>query len=313
MKILLPVLLFSISLRAAAEPMMRIRPHMVASPNSEVTLRQVIDANEISESTLKQLDQIILAKTPKLGERLELTNIALMEILRPIVQEERQRTNRQVVLVVPKVVTLDTEKRSLDTDTVTAELIQVWQPLCGDCRLEIEGLSLPRLSDVRDWKLKIKSEVPRGSFSVAIDLIRENGSVSSAWVAGRLINKQKVPVAKRALQIGERVQAADFLWEYRDTSYAVDGAPGPDELIGKQMKRGLRAGEIMWLGALEKEKAIQRGDIVQVVSKASGWEVSLSVIADRDAFVGDTINLKNPKTNSTMIGHVTARGEVELK
>lgn len=313
MKFVFALLTFVLSLKAAAEPMLRVRPHVVVAPDAEVTLKQIVDTHEISEATLLKLGKVSVAKAPALGEHVQLTNTTLMQLLRPLVQEERQLVNRQVTLSVPKDVTIDTQKRDITADAITAELLQAWQPLCGDCKLEVEGLSLPKVGGIRDWTLKVKSEIPRGSFSIPVELIRETGSTTSAWVSGRLINKKSVPVAKRALQIGERVQESDFSWEYRDTSFAIDGTPISSELIGKQVKQGLRAGDVVWIGSLQKEKAIQRGDVVQVRSKADDWEVSLTVIADRDAFIGDTISLKNPKTNSTVVGQVTARGEVELK
>ena len=43
------------------------------------------------------------------------------------------------------------------------------------------------------------------------------------------------------------------------------------------------------------------------------WEVSLSVVAQQDAYIGDIVNLKHPKTNTTLVGQVTGQGEVELR
>jgi flagella basal body P-ring formation protein FlgA len=52
---------------------------------------------------------------------------------------------------------------------------------------------------------------------------------------------------------------------------------------------------------------------VTVKSGEKNWEVSISVIAQQDAFVGDIINLKHPKTNTVLVGKVTGQGEVELR
>jgi flagella basal body P-ring formation protein FlgA len=125
--------------------------------------------------------------------------------------------------------------------------------------------------------------------------------------------KRKVPVAKRIVNIGERVLASDFTWEYRDTSFAIDGIPLAEELNGKRMKQGLRANEVLFRGMLEKERAIRRGDLVQLRSSEGAWEVTMSVVAQQDAFVGDVIGLKNPKTNTMLMGQVTGQGEVELR
>ncbi len=75
----------------------------------------------------------------------------------------------------------------------------------------------------------------------------------------------------------------------------------------------LRAGDTLWLGLIEKEKAIRRGELVQVKSGEGLWEVSMTFVAQQDAVVGDVINLKNPKTNNVLTGQVTGFGEVELR
>ncbi|NJL26082.1 MAG: flagellar basal body P-ring formation protein FlgA, partial [Calothrix sp. SM1_5_4] len=235
-----------------------------------------------------------------------------MEVLRPILQEERARA-RRVTCRRSQDGHHDTLKRRISDEAVIEELMQAWQPLCADCRLSIENLSLPRVTDVRDWRLRLKGELPKGGFSVQVDLIRENGALLPAWVNGRLVAKRRVPVAKRVLAPAERVQAQDFSWEYRDTSHAYDGIPTEEELVGKRMKQGARAGDILGGGQIEREKAIRRGDLVQVRSGAGAWEVSLGVIAQQDAFIGDVVNFKNPKTNSLLTGLVVGSGAVELK
>jgi flagella basal body P-ring formation protein FlgA len=43
------------------------------------------------------------------------------------------------------------------------------------------------------------------------------------------------------------------------------------------------------------------------------WEVSMSVVAQQDAYVGDVVNLKHPRNGSSLVGKVTAQGEVDLR
>lgn len=298
---------------SAAEAMLRVRPHIVVSPNSDVKLSQLVDAQGLSTALQTTMDSISLSVAPAYGEKQELANANITSILRPLIQDERDRTKKSFHVVIPKVVVIDTVKRTMDPDMVRAELAQAWQPLCSGCQLEIEGLSLPKIDTVRDWTLRLKAELPRGSFSVPVDLVRENGSTSPAWISGRLVIKRKVPVAKKILNFNERVTEQDFNWEYRDTSFSIDGIPEADELAGKHLKQGLRADDILWRGMLEKEKAVRRGDMVQLKSSEGPWEVSMSVVAQQDAFVGDVINLKNPKTNNILMGQVVGQGQAELR
>lgn len=307
--------LLAVTLNAAnaEEVFIRVRPHVVVAPKSEVTLAQLIHTQGLSKAGQEKAAATTMTRAPAYGERQELASASLMEVLRPIVQVERKLTGRPVQLVMAKNVVVDTLKREITEESVTAELLQAWQPLCTDCKMEIEGLSLPVVQGIRDWSLRLKTELPRGSFSVPVDIVRLDKAPVNAWISGRLIAKRKVPVAKRALLTNERVQSTDVIFEFRDTSFSNDSAADLGEMIGRRVKAGVRAGDILWSANLEKEKAIRRGELVQVKSGSGLWEVSMTVVAQQDAVVGDIINLKNPKTNGVIVGLVTGQGEVELR
>lgn len=296
-----------------AEVLVRVRPHVVVTPGSDVKLAQLVDAQGLSPASEAQMQVTSLTKAPDYGDRQELAQASLMEVLRPIVQSERATHKGAVHLMLPKAVVIDTVKRAITAEQVEAELKQVWQPLCSDCKLEIEALSLPAIQGIRDWTLKLKRELPRGSFSVPVSIVREDMAPVMAWVNGRLLVKRKVPVLKRAMAAGERVQPTDYAWDYKDISFSLDGVPQPEDMVGRRLRQALRAGDTLWLGLIEKEKAIRRGELVQVKSSEGPWEVSMTFVAQQDAVIGDVINLKNPKTNNVLTGQVTGFGEVELR
>ena len=306
-------LLFNLNVVAHAEVLLRVRPHVVVAPSSEIKLAQIVDAQGLSEEGRKQLAAINLSVGPAEGERQELAQASITSVIRPVVASERERTGTRVQVVIPKKVTIDTLKREITSEVVREELMLAWQPMCADCKLEIEALSLPKIAGIRDWTMKMKAELPKGSFSIPVDIIKENGSLTPAWISGRLIQKKKLPVAKRLLNPAERITVADFAWEFRDTSYSFDGIPTAEELTGKSIKQGVRSGDVIWRGMIEKDKAIRRGDQVTVKSGDGTWEVSMMLTAQADAYIGDVVNLKNPKTNVALVGQVVAPGEVELR
>lgn len=302
---------FFIANLSHADILLRIRPHVVVAPRSEVKLSQLIDAQGISAQGAKQLSEAVISVAPQDGGRQEIAQSEITSRLRQIVETEKSHGHVQVV--IPKSVVIDTLKREISEEQVLTELMQAWQPMCTGCKLEVEALSIPKIDDIRDWSLRLKPELPKGSFSIPVSIVRANGSMTPAWVSGRLLLKKKVPVAAKVINAQERVQKDDFTWEYRDTSYAVDGIPAAEDMVGKRVRRGLRAGDVLWSSLLEKEKAIRRGELVTVKSGEKNWEVSISVIAQQDAFIGDIINLKYPKTNTALSGLVTGQGEVELR
>lgn len=295
------------------ESVLRIRPLVVVRPGSEVKLSQLADLQSVSPDMRQRMQSIAISRAPALGEKQVITSANLTDLLRDIVTGEKKRSGHSVHVILPKAVVIETAQREMSPELVLQELTEAWQPLCLDCQLEISALSLPKVDNIRDWSLKLSSEVPRGTFSVPVELVRQDGSTLPAWITGRLATKRKVPVAKRLVNLGERIQPQDVAWEYRDTSFAYDGIPTAEEISGRHAKQGLRAGDVLWRGVLEREVAIRRGELVQVRSGSSQWEVSISVVAQQDAFIGDVVTLKNPKTNAVFVGEVKGQGEVVLR
>src|ERR1035437_9579064 len=101
---------------ASAEAMLRIRPHIVVSPGSEVKLSQLVDGQGLSTELMNKMSAIALSVAPAYGEKQELANANLTSVLRPLIQEERGRTTGKLHVIIPKVVVIDTTKRGLDAD-----------------------------------------------------------------------------------------------------------------------------------------------------------------------------------------------------
>ena len=286
------------------DALVRVRPRISRAAGREVRL---IDLCEVEDPALAEaLKAIVVATSPaKLGTP------ELINLFRPVIDRARAG-GANVRLNLPKSVEI-LAGRDLAPAAVSEELIARWQPACADCRLEIEGLNLPQVPDVRDWSIKGKPELPRGSFSVALELIRAKGAPLVAWVSGRLAQKRRVAVAHRLIQMGERIERADFTFEDRDVAQAFDGLPAEDEIAGRRARRGLRVGEIMYLGTLERERAIHRGDAVRVHLAEAGWDVAITATSPQDAFVGDVVSFKNTKTGNVVVGSVTGPGEAVLR
>jgi len=298
---------------AVADIFVRVRPHVFAPADSEVKLSQLVESQGLSSEFQSKLESIAVSVAPADGERQSIHDVTITPLLRPLIQKERLRFKESIHLVVPKVISVTTSRGDINVEFVRDELMQAWKSLCVGCQLEVTGLSVPRLTQVRDWSLNLKSDLPRGGFSLPVNVIKEDGSSSVGWVSGTLKIKRKVPVATRILAMNERVSIKDFNWEYRDTSYAIDGIPTAEDLAGRKLRQGLRVSDILWKSMLERERAVRRGDMVQIRSASGAWEVTMNAVAQEDGFVGDVINLKNAKSNAVLMGQVTGQGEVDLR
>lgn len=312
-------LLFNLALlmtaAASAETTLdlRVRASTDVREQTIITLAKIVETSPLSAGSQALLERAELHSPLNAGESFELTRAQVLPLLRAVVENERHIASARLNITVPEKITVTAKSHELSEANVSAELKSLWQPLCMDCRLRFENLSLPRVDGLRDWSLRAKAELPRGSFSIPVELIRANGSPLPAWISGRVVIERKVPVARKMMTMGERLAAQDVAWEYRDTALAFDGLPQAEELVGKRMRQGIRAGEILWRSLLEKEKALHRGELVQVRTREAGWEVSMSLVSQQDAYLGDVVTLKNAKTGNSLTGEVVAPGEVELR
>ncbi len=75
-------LLFSLNMVAHAEVLLRVRPHVVVAPGSQVKLSQIVDAQNLSEQGRAQLESINISTGPADGERQELAEAGISSAIR---------------------------------------------------------------------------------------------------------------------------------------------------------------------------------------------------------------------------------------
>lgn len=307
------LVLFSLSTMSRAEELVRVKSHVVVPPHSQVAMVQLLDLAGVSSEFVEQVRDLEIATAPAKGERLQITNAAITSLLRPAIAAEKERAKTNVRVQVPNQIVIDTVKRRLEAADVREELLQSWRPLCSDCDLEIRNLTVPRVDNLVDWSLKLRPEMPRGTFSIPVEITREGTGPLPAWINGQLLVKKKVPVATRFLNSGERLQESDIAMERVDVTYATDGLATPSDLIGKKLRQSVRVKDPLWSRLIEPEKAVRRGELVRVSAGNRTWEVAIQMVAEQDAMIGETISLKNPRTQKILMGQVVAQGEVEIR
>jgi flagella basal body P-ring formation protein FlgA len=295
-------------LTARAEDTLRVRAEASVVAGAPVRLSQLVESTE----SLGSLGDTVVRDGLAAGSSDVVSGARLNSWFRPIVSKARAE-GRVLRLGLPPKLIITASTREFTAATIASELIEGWRSQCGACRLEIEGLNLPQVGRVRAWSIKSLPTLPRGPFSVALEIHRDKAAPTVGWVSGRVLVKRRVPVAKRLLPVGERLRDDDFAFEYRDTAQAYDGIPEQKDLTGHKLVRPIANGDVVWKGSIERERAIHRGDLVQLRASDKDWEVSIGVIAPQDAVVGDVLNFKNTRTNATVVGRVTAPGQAEIQ
>jgi flagella basal body P-ring formation protein FlgA len=176
----------------------------------------------------------------------------------------------------------------------------------------VREIKLP-IGEFSNWDLVIPKNIPKGSFNLPLVVRGKNGLEARYWIQGKVDILKEVPIAERSLSMGERVQLEDFRYQWQSITHATDGPPSKNLLVGLKIKIPVNANQVIWSRHLEKDKALKKGDQVRVFSKEGTWELSTLAIAEKDAELGDRVNLKTSGNKKILSGIVVGKGEVQVK
>lgn len=238
-----------------------------------------------------------------------ITATELTKKLRQFVSHWEIRLGTKIHVKTPIKMIIERVSKNYSEESVREALLDSWQRLCANCRLSIEQLSIPILASPEvAWSLGSLNKLPKGSFSVPITI----ASKQTLWVSGVLKNEQLVPVTKRSMSAGERFSDQDTKMEWREISFYLDSSPSESDMLGKRLRQNLRVGDVVLSNMLEREKAVLRGEPVQIVVKQDGWSVTMLATSEQDGFIGDRIRLKNSKSNKEIMATITGKAEAQI-
>lgn len=300
------------AMTAKAEPTIVVRPNTQLSEVKPILLLDVAEFSGLDAATVTEVGQMKLAEGPKVGEHIEFSGAAISMLLR---SHKIWQTTTRPVFTIPSRVVVENLGAQLTEAQVRMEIIQRWQTQCA-CRIELSELSLPRLklTDGMAWQLRFPSEPARGSFNIALELKNaKDDPAQTLWIRGRANHFRNVPVAKRQLALGERVQPEDFQFVDREVTFARDAVPAEQEIVGRKLRQSVAANDILFSGLLERERALRRGDQVKMSIGEEEWEVALVGVAEQDGFIGDMVKVRNSRSNQLVTAVVTGRGEVKVQ
>ena len=283
----------------------------------EITLGDLIIARGFDEATLKEMRAVRLADTPNPGESRSFTAMGLEQIFHPYVLAIEEKTGDKVSLRVPARITVVRKSFRLKPEEVEAAIKTQLKTFCVDCEFEITGLSVPlvptTVSAGSTWKVRMNPEMPKGSFSVPLEVINEDASKRTYWISGTLAVRRTVPVTSRSVMMGEHLQSEDFTMQSRDITFSSDTPATEADITASVTSRQIAAGQILWRSGLRRELALKMGDGVKVVTGNDAWQISVDGISQSNAYVGDTVRVKIPRTQKILSGLLRDKGVVEVQ
>lgn len=308
--ILILILIFGVNAFAAKAKVDVLSQVYVES--EQIFLKDITKTENVSAELQEKLNSIVIGDAPKEGEIRSFSSYAISEIIRYNLRSDLP----QIALKIPSEIKVSRKGASLTPDEVKSKISTWVQSTCSPCDVEIQSLRLQnpgKLDASMTWSISNTLVIPKGSFNIALDLYKNNNFFKKIYVQGNLRIIKEVPVVKRNLQYGERIQRDDISFEKRDITFNRESIPAEGELYGSEVAGSISSNQILWTRNLKRKMALTRGAPVQVTVQNQGWQIHITGISQDNGYVGDTVKILNPSTKKIIVGVVNASGMVEVR
>jgi flagella basal body P-ring formation protein FlgA len=280
--------------------------------NEQIFLKDIAKTQNVSPELQAKLDSVIIGDTPKEGEVRSFSSYAISEIIRYNLKSDLPMLS----LKIPSEVRVSRKGTKLTPDEVKARMIAWIQPTCAPCEVQITALRVQdagKLDSSITWTVSNTQIIPKGTFNITLDLNKDNNFLKKIFVQGNLRIIKEVPIVKRNLQYGERIQKEDVSFEKQDITFSRETIPAPEDIYGSEVAGNLSSNQIIWKSNLKRKMAITRGSPVQVTVQNQEWRIHLTGIAQDSGYVGDTVKILNPATKKIIVGVIKEDGLVEVR
>jgi flagella basal body P-ring formation protein FlgA len=301
---------------AIATPSIHIRElSVVKATQKNLTLADIADIQGFRKDDLRKLQHISIGNAPHESESREFTSFALSEVLRAHLAAFESHYSKQVDLSIPRKVRVEGDSQYLNSHKVQRQIRDAYKTSCHECEIEVSEitLALPPRALIRDWKIDFRPEIPRGAFSMAVHYNNDKGVTQTLWANGKISIFRVVPVATRNLNAGERIQPNDLIRQRRDITFSIDNIPETTELLGAVVARSVMASQVIWKNSLQRIKALNRGDVVKLVSGSEQWQITISGVAQQSGFIGDMVQVENSGSHKSLSGVIVDKGVVRIQ
>lgn len=290
----------------------------------ELTLAEIVDTATIPaafrDSVVRHLRSVVLTDLPAVGEERTFTQ----EGLEAIVGEATRRLEAAGHSVEWKVPARShvVRKSTYGKESVSKALRHELSERCGGCEVVFRRLAMPNTDGLRvqSWRLVVRTDRPRGSFAVPIELevansasTAEEVSRKTMMITGEVELYAEVPVATRAISGTEKISPADFKTERRNVTFALDRTAVPQDLAASVAARSIAFGEPIWKSSLRREQLIKFGDPVRVQIGGDSWSITSDGVAQGNASLGESVRVKVGKSQKLVSGVLKEKGLVEIE
>lgn len=192
---------------------------------------------------------------------------------------------------------------------VAAFVQQQTASLSAKVDFRIETLD-PRLSLAPCTKLE--TFLPGGSQLIGKTSIGVRCAEKNGWqifVPVQIKITLNLLIAARQLPAGHTLQEQDIARQTLEIS-RTEGYTDADQVIGKVLRYGIAAGQILRDDMLRAPYSVTQGQIVQVIARGSGFSIRGEGVAMNNAGEGQTVQVR--VGSGRMISGIARNGAVEI-
>lgn len=191
---------------------------------------------------------------------------------------------------------------------LTAALREKGLPETADLLIQKGDLPLlvPAHSDWRLEPVRAEYNAQRRTFEVETDLTVNQNKLSSPAFAGKVSLFVTVPVARRDMKAGQIVTRDDIAVNRvaQDGRRRIDPV-NVDDLIGKEIKRAVRAGQNISTNDVQTQVMVAKGKVVTLNFSKGNIMLSAKGKALENGGLGDSVRVMNLQSKSVVQGTVT--------
>lgn len=186
-----------------------------------------------------------------------------------------------------------------------------------DLDVVFDGTVEPRQADLRSAepvRIVSLSILPHTGRFDALVQIDQGERSDRVHLRGVLVETMPVTVLARSLARGDTIAAEDLRVERQPRNRAGTGRSilDPSEIVGRQARRPLRAGQPAIATEFMRPQVVARGDVVTVVYRSRALQITGRGQALQPGAVGDLVPVLNPQSKRTLHGTVVGPGLVEI-
>lgn len=308
MKIFFSLLIFAIQCYGKTE--ISIAKNVEISQRPLLRLSDIAEVNQGSEEVLTFMDEVVLREDAR--ELLLSQAMGSQEILHKIKSALNAQDSKQkmkLTFKIPSEIKIDFSPSPISKQEIERKILNVLKTQCHSCDYKLSIQSIPSISQ-RQWELDFSKLNPKGGFLLPV---KEGVLGEQKWISGTIRVSQLTPVASKLILQGERVQPEDIQMVMTDITYAKDSTLRLSDIQGQLAVRTLPLGSPVWSSDLKREPAAKKGQMVKALVVEDGFEISTSMIAEDNGFIGDLIKVKNLQTQTVLSGSVVEKGVVKLQ